>query len=102
MNAAALFALLLLEDEAVLLTDLRGHFRVDRGFAVLREDLELDEVLDDLEELQAHAVRQVLHQDRRLDVDDLGVSAFFDFLLNGLAAPPWQAVAPGASGSPQQ
>ena len=74
---------LLLEDEAVLLADLRRDVGLDGGVAVLGEDLELDQVLDDLEDLQAHALGEVLHEDGWFDMDDLRVTAFLGFGLPG-------------------
>ena len=66
----AFFAALHLEDEAVVLANLRRDLRLDRLVDV-RENVKRHQLGDELVRLQAELDRQLLHDDRRLDVDDL-------------------------------
>jgi hypothetical protein len=70
VNAAAFLALFTLQLEAVLLAHFFGDLDVD-GLVRAGENLEGDEIGDDLEGLEAHFVRQILHHDGRLEMDDL-------------------------------
>ena len=79
MHAGAFFALFTLQLEAVFFADFFGDFDVD-GLVRAGEDFEGDEIGDDFERLEAHSLRQILHNDRRLQVDDL-FAVFTEFKL---------------------
>ena len=75
VNAAAFFAPLHFENKAVLLANLRRDVRLDR-LVLVREDVEVvHQLLDELEIFQPELRRQILDDDRRLDVNDLRPSS---------------------------
>ncbi len=71
VHAAAFFAAFHLEDEAVLLANFRRHFGFHRQVGI-RENVEVvHQLADELEILQPELRREILDDDRRLDVNDL-------------------------------
>ena len=95
VNAAAFFAALFLENESVVLRDLRRDIRLDRLIDV-RENVERHQLGDELVRFQTELRRELLHDDRRLDVNDVLRPAL---PLRGAAAacaPSVAAVAAGA------
>ena len=68
VDTAAGDPLFALEEQSVNIAELRGDLRFDRLIDVC-EDLHPHQILDDLEGGHLHLSRQLLDQDRRLDVD---------------------------------
>ena len=79
VDAAAFFAALHFENEAVFLANLGRDVGLDRQVRV-RENVEvIHQLFDELEIFHAELQRQILHDDRRLDVNDLAaVLGLFD------------------------
>ena len=71
VHAAAFFAALHFENETVLVANLRRHFRLDRQVRVGENVEVIHQLLDELEIFQPELGREILDDDRRLDVDDL-------------------------------
>ena len=68
--APAFFAALFFENEAVTLGDLGGDIGFDRLIDV-RENIEVHQLGDELVRFQAKLGRELLHNNRRLDVNDV-------------------------------
>ena len=79
VHAATFFAALHFENEAVFLANFCRDFRLHRQVRV-RENIEVvHQLLDELEIFQPELCREILDDDRRLDVDDLAaVLGFVD------------------------
>ncbi len=81
MDAAAFFATLHLEDEAVFVANLGRDFRL-HGQVRVGENVEVvHQLFDELEIFQAELGREILDDDRRLDVNDLAAVLGFGFDL---------------------
>ena len=91
VNAAAFFAPFLFENEAVLLANLRRDIRLDRQIRVGENVVIIHQLLDELEIFQAQLRRQILDDDRRLDVNDF-LRLVFSFTVadSGVSVPAWQ------------
>ena len=70
VNAAAFFAAFHFENESVLRANLRRDIRLDRLVRVGENVVVIHQLLDELEILHAQLLRQILDDDRRLDVND--------------------------------
>ena len=71
MNTAAFFPALFFQNKSVLLRNLRRHVGLDRLVGVY-ENVEIDhQLLDQLEIFYPELRRQLFHNDRRLDCDDV-------------------------------
>ena len=71
VNAAAFFAAFFFENKSVLLRNLRRDIRLDRLVGVYENVEIVHQLLDELEIFQPELRRQILHDDRRLDVNDV-------------------------------
>ena len=70
VHSAAFFAAFHLEDKTVLGANLRRDVRLD-GLILIRENVQLHQLLDQDVVLDPELNRQIAHNDRRLDVNDL-------------------------------
>ena len=70
MNAAAFFAAFHFENESVCLANLRRDVGLDR-LVLVRENIQLHQLLDQNVVLDPELRGQIAHDDRRLDVNDL-------------------------------
>ena len=86
VHAAAFFAALHFENEAVLVANFRRHLGLHRQVRI-RENVEVvHQLLDELEIFQPELRRQILDDDRRLDVNDLASILGFGFDFRGFFA----------------
>ena len=70
VHPASFFPALFFENESVALSDLRRDIGLDRLIDV-RENIEVHQLGDELVRFQTKLDRKLLHDDRRLDMDDL-------------------------------
>ena len=70
VHARAFFAAFFFENESVALCDLRCDVGLDRLIDV-RENVEVHQLGDELVRLQTKLDRKLLHDDRRLDMNDV-------------------------------
>ena len=86
VHAAAFFAALHFENEAVLVAHFRRHFGLHRQVRI-RKDVEVvHQLFDELEIFQAELRREILDDDRRLDVNNLASVLGFGFDFRGFFA----------------
>ncbi len=86
VHAAAFFAALHFENEAVLVAHFRRHLGLHRQVRI-RKDVEVvHQLFDELEIFQAELRREILDDDRRLDVNNLASILGFGFDFRGFFA----------------
>ena len=87
VHAAAFFAAFHFENEAVLVANLRRDVGLHRQVRI-RENVEVvHQLFDELEIFQPELRREILDDDRRLDVNDLASVFGFGFDFRGFVRP---------------